>query len=539
MSAADPIAGSGAAPPLLRMADVHKHFGGVAALRGASLAVRAGEVHALIGQNGAGKSTLIKVLTGVHPLEPAQGDRGTVVFDGQPLALASPQAAAQVGIRTVYQELNLVGPLSVAENLFLGFEPRRFGPLIDWPRVRRDARALLDGLGVAVDERATVATLSAAEQQLVAIARVVSGGARLVVLDESTSSLDAREVELLFAIVRRLRDAGRAVLFVSHRLEELYALCDRVTVMRDGRTVRIAPMTEVSRLELVTTMLGRELPQAVATTPARPAAESPAGAGASSSGGAAAVAPAANAAAAPLLEIEDLAAPPRVGGVSFGVRAGQTLGLAGLLGAGRTETLRLLVGADRASAGRIRLAGQPLAPKSPGDALAAGIVYLAEDRKADGIFPGLSVRENLTLALLPRLARRGVVDRAAQDALVERFVARLGIKLASADQPIEQLSGGNQQKVLLARWLALAPRVLLLDEPTRGVDVGAKADIAGVIDELAASGMAIVITTSELAELVQLADAAVVLRDGRSVARLEGQALNEGALMVAMAAHVD
>jgi ribose transport system ATP-binding protein len=320
-------------------------------------------------------------------------------------------------------------------------------------------------------------------------------------------------VELLFSIVRQLKAAGRSVVFVSHRLDELFAVCDRVTVLRDGRTVKVSPIAQISKLELVTVMLGKELSAVHRERRQHRAAD----------GG------------VPLLAVHEVQAPPRLRSASLAVHAGQTLGLAGLLGAGRTELMRALFGADTVQAGRIELEGRPLQLRSPADAIAQGIAYLSEDRKTEGIFPDLSVRENLTIVLLPRLARAGVVDRARQQQIVQRFIERLGIKAHDAEQPVRELSGGNQQKVLIARWLAMQPKLLMLDEPTRGVDVGAKADIARLAGELAEAGMGILLTTSELEELVALSDAAVVVREGRTVARLDGQGLDEAALMSAMA----
>ncbi|HLL13057.1 MAG TPA: sugar ABC transporter ATP-binding protein, partial [Rubrivivax sp.] len=474
----------GPGQPLLALRDVHKHFRGVAALSGATLEVLPGEVHGLIGQNGAGKSTLIKIVTGVHALD-GPGDRGDMQFDGQPARFAGPGAARSAGISTIYQEVNLVPQRSVAENMFLGREPRRFG-LIDWRRVHAEAKRVLASFGLAIDERRAVQTLSTAEQQMVALARAVSFNARLVIMDESTSSLDEREVELLFSVVRKLKAEGRSVVFVSHRLDELFALCDRLTVMRDGKTVLVAPTSGLSKLELVTAMLGKTLAavqrEAASAPPAEPAA--------------------------PLLQVDGLRAPPRLRHADLALLPGQVLGLAGLLGAGRTELMRAVFAADRVAGGEIRINGRAVQPQSPADAMALGMAYLSEDRKAEGIFPNLSVRENISIAMLPRLASRGIVDRAQQQQLVQRFIAQLGIKAANAEQPLRELSGGNQQKALLARWIALSPSVLLLDEPTRGIDVGAKADIARLVQQVAAGGMGVVLTSSELEELLALCSAA-------------------------------
>ncbi|WP_228980240.1 sugar ABC transporter ATP-binding protein [Paraburkholderia gardini] len=492
------------------MQDIQISFGGVPALRSAQLSVAAGEVHALIGQNGAGKSTMIKILTGAY-----RRSGGTVRFEGREIDFRTPKEAREAGISTIYQEINLVPFRSVAENIFLGREPRRFG-LIDWRAVQQRAAALLESFGLQIDVKKPVGSHSTAIQQMVALARAVSTDARMVIMDESTSSLDEREVELLFNVVRKLRDDGRAVIFVSHRLDELYALCDRVTVMRDGQTVAQSAMADMGKLQLVTTMLGRTLAAVVQDdTAAREANLARRG--------------------AQTLSAKNLAAHPKVNDVSLDVHAGEAVGLAGLLGSGRTETMRLLFGADPATRGVLEIDGKPVALKSPQDAIARGLAYLTEDRKLEGIVPELSVRDNLTLVCLRTLSKHGIVDVKKQQEIVDQFIASLGIKLRSPDQPIRELSGGNQQKVLLARWLATQPRVLLLDEPTRGIDVGAKADVAKIVRELRDAGLAVLMSASELEELTAVADRAVVIRDGRTVAELNGGEMNEASIMDAIA----
>ncbi|WP_224102437.1 sugar ABC transporter ATP-binding protein [Paraburkholderia caribensis] len=485
-------------------------FGGVPALRGANLSVAAGEVHALIGQNGAGKSTMIKILTGAY-----RRSGGSVRFEGREIDFRTPKEAREAGISTIYQEINLVPFRSVAENIFLGREPRRFG-LIDWRDVQRRAFALLESFGLQIDVKKPAGSYSTAIQQMVALARAVSSDAKMVIMDESTSSLDEREVELLFTVVRKLRDDGRAVIFVSHRLDELYALCDRVTVMRDGQTVAQSAMKDIDKRQLVTTMLGRTLAAVVQDdSAAREANLARRGDKA--------------------ISARNLSAHPKVSDVSLDVHAGEAVGLAGLLGSGRTETMRLLFGADPVGRGTLSINGKDVALKSPQDAIARGLAYLTEDRKAEGIVPDLSVRDNLTLVCLRTLSKHGIVDVKQQQAIVDRFIASLGIKLRSPDQPIRELSGGNQQKVLLARWLAAQPSLLLLDEPTRGIDVGAKADVAKIVRELRDEGMAVLLSASELEELTAVADRAVVIRDGRTVAELDGAQMSESAIMDAIA----
>jgi ribose transport system ATP-binding protein len=491
---------------LLDMRGIDKAFGGVAAVRQATLAVAPGEVHALIGQNGAGKSTMIKILTGYY-----QKDAGEILFDGRDVAFPAPQAAQDAGISTIYQEINLVPYRSVTENICLGRERRRFG-LLDWPAMHRDAEALLSRFNMrGVDVRRPLMDYPTAVQQMVAIARAIGFSARLVIMDEPTSSLDDREVAVLFEVIRGLKADGVSVIFVSHKLDELYAICDRVTVMRDGRTVLAAPMVEVSKLDLVTTMLGRELSQVLH--------ERHLGAGE---------------AGPELLRVRNLARGRRVRDVSYDVRGGEIVGLAGLLGSGRTESARVVFGADRPDSGLIDVGGTG-APTDPASAIGAGVGYCSEDRKLDGIVPDLSVRENMTLALMPRLARGGRLDEARMREIAGRFIARLGIRCASPEQPIRELSGGNQQKVLLARWLCMNPRLLILDEPTRGIDVGAKAEILSLVRELAGQGLGVLMISSELEEVVDSASRIFVLRDGVTVAELGGDEISEQRVMEAMA----
>lgn len=500
--------------PLLSMHGIDKRFAGVAALSSASLEVGRGEVHALIGQNGAGKSTMIKILTGYY-----DRDGGEILFDGALSSVSSPQEAQAAGISTIYQEINLVPYRSVTENICLGREKRKYG-LLDWRAMHAEAEALLARFNVRLDVRRPVMTYSTAIQQMVAIARAIGFNAKLVIMDEPTSSLDEQEVTVLFDVIRQLKAAGVSVIFVSHKLDELYAVCDRVTIMRDGRTVRTATMTELSKLDLVTTMIGRQLDhpigQHIGTGPA-PGADSP---------------PA-------LLTVENLAAGRMVQDVNLDVRPGEIVGLAGLLGSGRTESVRVVFGADRAERGRVSLADAPHPITEPADAIRAGIGFLSEDRKLEGIVPSMSVRENLTLALMPQLARRGIVDEVKSREIVDRFIKRLGIKCSGPEQKIRELSGGNQQKVLLARWLCMNPRLLILDEPTRGIDVGAKAEILNLVRELAGQGLGVLMISSELEEVIEAASRVFVLREGRTVAELEGQAISEPAIMAAMAHGVE
>ncbi|HEU4986501.1 MAG TPA: sugar ABC transporter ATP-binding protein [Rhizobiaceae bacterium] len=492
---------------LLSMRDIDKSFSGVPVLAAASLEIERGEVMALVGQNGAGKSTLIKILTGAY-----RRDAGTVRFEDREVDFRSTAESQAAGIATIYQEINLAPHRSIAENIFLGREPRRFG-LLDRRRMNADAAALLRRFNLDINVDRPLDDFGAATRQMVAIARGVSQNARLVVMDEPTSSLDEREVALLFESIRTLKRDGVAIVFISHRLDELYAICDRVTIMRDGKTVLVSDMQSISKFELVRAMLGKELTAFTARTHGDDEkAKGPA-----------------------LVEASNLSAGLRVRDVSLSIGRGEIAGLAGLLGSGRTETARLIYAADEKDSGRIMVDGAEKNYSSPSEAIADGMSFVSEDRKVEGIIPEMSVRENLTLALLPRMQKLGMVDRAEQQRVVERFIKALGVKCASPDQPIGELSGGNQQKVLLARWLCMNPKLLIVDEPTRGIDVGAKAEILKLLRELADEGLAVLMISSELEELIAAADHVTVLSDGKSVASLLAAELSEERLMTAMA----
>jgi len=501
------------ADPLLAMRDINKRFQGVQALSAASLEVEPGEIMALVGQNGAGKSTMIKVLTGAY-----RRDSGSILFAGGPIDFASPQAAQRGGVSTIYQEINLVPFRSVAENIFLGREHRRCG-LLDWGRMNTEAAKLLRRFAVEIDVRQSLMEYSTAIQQMVAIARAVSFKAQLVIMDEPTSSLDEREVAVLFNVMRSLRAEGVAVIFVSHRLDELYQVCDRVTVMRDGRTVMTSRMADIDKLNLVAAMLGRNLETVRAHSTGFSTAHAAVG--------------------DMVLSAEGLRIGRKVRDARVEVREHEIVGLAGLLGSGRTEVARAIFGADPPDAGTIHIGGQAVLPQEPAQAIALGVGYCSEDRKADGIVPDMSVRENMTLSILPRLTSMGVVDEARQREIVDKFMKRLAIKASSAEQKIRELSGGNQQKVLLARWLCTDPKLLILDEPTRGIDVGAKAEIQALIRELADQGLGVLMISSELEEITEGADRVFVLSDGRTVADLPHAEASAAAIMAAMAHGAD
>jgi ribose transport system ATP-binding protein len=493
---------------VLEVTGVNKNFAGVHALRDVDFALRPAEVHALIGENGAGKSTLIKVMTGVH-----RPDSGTVRLAGRPRAFRNPLEAQAAGISTIYQEVNLVPLMSVARNLYLGREPRRFG-LVDVTRMNREATRLLGRYGVHVDVTRPLRTLGLGAQQMVALARAVQIEARVVIMDEPTSSLEPREVDMLFSVIRGLKEQGIAVVYVSHRLDELYAICDRVTVMRDGAVVHTGAMAGLERLRLVSLMLGREMSavrdkgSTAFDTERHDLREGQ-----------------------PALRARDLSVRHRLHGVSVDIRPGEVVGLGGLLGAGRSETAKAIVGALATEGGTVEVEGRPLHRRSPAAAIRNGVVMLPEDRKLEGIIPNLSVRENISLAALPRLSRAGLVSQAKQDEIVSFFMKRLRIKASGPEQKVGDLSGGNQQKVLLARWLCLNPKVLLLDEPTRGIDVGAKTEVQALIDELAGDGLGVLLISSDLEELIEGSDRVVVLKDGRVVGHLaEGEVTEEGLL---------
>jgi galactofuranose transport system ATP-binding protein len=500
--------------PTLEVRRVTKRFPGVLALDDVSFELRPGEVHALVGENGAGKSTLIKVITGVY-----RPDEGQVLFNGEEVSFADPRESQAAGISTIYQEINLIPLLSVAQNVFLGREPRNSLGLIDKASMNREAAEILERYGIQADVTAPLRSLGLGVQQMVAIARAISVDARAVIMDEPTSSLEAREVETLFGVIGQLREEGVGVIYVSHRLEELYEICDRVTVLRDGRVAHTGKLSDLSRLQLIAHMLGRELAEVEKE-------------------GATGFSEEHETAREPILVAQGLTQHPRLREVSLDVRPGEVVGLAGLLGAGRSETAKAIFGAEPLDSGSVRMEGKDIKTGSPGAAIKAGIAFLPEDRKLEGIIPDLSVKENIVAAAMPRLARAGMVSEKVQAELVEEFMQSLGIKASSPDQPVRELSGGNQQKVLLARWLCMNPKVLILDEPTRGIDVGAKAEIQKLVDDLAVKGLGVILISSELEEMTEGSDRVVALREGTVVGSLSEEEITEGNLME-MLAHGD
>jgi ABC-type sugar transport system ATPase subunit len=474
---------SGATSGLLQVRGVSKSFPGVQALLGVDVDIARGEVHAIIGENGAGKSTLMKILAGIY-----QPDAGSIMLDGQPITIDGPRRAMALGIAMIHQELNLAPNLSVAENIFLGRAPTR-GGLIDWRRLDQQARALLDALGIELNVRDTVEDLSVARQQMVEIAKALSLDARVIIMDEPTSALTERETATLFGIIGRLKTQGVAVVYISHRLDEIFRIAGRVTVLRDGRLVGGAPIGETSPTQLIALMVGREL---AALFPRDAIEPGP-----------------------PVLEARHVNRTGVLHDISFAVRRGEILGLAGLVGAGRTELARALFGADALDGGEILLDGQRVTIRGPRDAIRHGLGFVTEDRKLHGLVLGMSVRENATLAILRELTRFGLVSFARERQVADEYVRQLDIRTPSIDQEVVNLSGGNQQKVVLAKWLATRPRVLILDEPTRGIDVGAKAEVHALMNRLAATGVAILMISSELPEILGMSDRILVIRQGQ------------------------
>jgi simple sugar transport system ATP-binding protein len=504
--------------PVLELRGISKAFTGVQALNGVSLNLYPGEVHTLMGQNGAGKSTLIKVLTGVYA-----PDHGQILLAGQAIQPQSTLDAQNHGISTVYQEVNLCPNLSVAENIFIGRYPRKFGR-IDWTSMAKQAAELLERMQIRIDVTLPLAHYPLAIQQMVAISRSLLVSAKVLILDEPTSSLDEKEVDLLFSVLRGLREQGMAILFVTHFLDQTYAISDRITVMRNGEREGEYLAADLSRVELVNKMVG-------ATAAPGAAADRVVGvAGGASADGAGG--PRFGA----FLRALGLGRKGALQPMDLEIRQGEMLGLAGLLGSGRTEAARLLFGADKADTGSINIDGKDRSFSSPRDAIAAGIGFCSEDRKHEGAILDLSVRENLILALQARMGILRAIPLKRQQQLAEEYVKALGIKTASIETPIGSLSGGNQQKVLLARWLVTDPKLLILDEPTRGIDVRAKQEIMDYVSALCKKGMSILFISSELPEVLRVSDRIVVMRDRKQGGEYSRGALDETTVLHVIAA---
>ncbi|MFO1055681.1 MAG: sugar ABC transporter ATP-binding protein [Dongiaceae bacterium] len=489
--------------PVLRLEGIRKSFPGVQALKGVQFDVRAGEVHALLGENGAGKSTLIKIVSGVH-----QPDEGTLSLDGKPVRFGSPLEAQRAGIATIYQELLLFPELTVAENIFMGHAPRgRLG--IDWGAMREKARQLLASLDIHdLDPGRVVGTLSVGNRQRVEIAKALSHKARILIMDEPTAALTEHDVERLFAIVRLLRERGVGIVYISHRLEEIFILADRVTVFRDGEYVATKPVAETSHDDLIQMMVGRRIEALFPKLPAR--------------------------IGEPVLELKDVVRRPLTNGISLTLRAGEILGLAGLVGSGRSELAQVIFGITPADSGEIRLGGRPVRIGSPIAAKRLGIAYVPEDRGTQGLVRPMALRENVSLAVIEKLLRGPFIDRGAEARLAEDSVRKFNIRASGIGQIVNKLSGGNQQKVVLGKWLATEPKVLILDEPTRGIDVGAKAEIHRLMSELAQQGLAILMISSELTEVLGMSDRILVMREGRLAGEFPRAAASQEAIAGAM-----
>lgn len=493
---------------LIDIKGVSKAFPGVLALDQVDFCLRRGEIHGLMGQNGAGKSTLIKVLTGLYPR-----DDGEITFEGSPFSLSSPQEAPVYGISTLYQEINLIPALSVAENIYIGREPKRFGR-IDWKQIHSDAGQAIRKLDLDIDVTQPVSSYSVAVQQLVAITRALEISAKVLILDEPTSSLDLAEVAQLFKVLRRLKEEGMGILFITHFIDQVYEITDRITVLRNGAFIGEFETESLPRIELIGHMLGKD---PAALSEEQDAAEKDQRRKKS--------------AVEPLLEVQDLERKGSMSAFSLTINKGEVLGLAGLLGSGRSETARLLFGIDRATRGSIHLDGEDVNISSPRKAIDHLFAFCPENRKEEGIIEDLSIRENIILALQARLGIFRALPWSRQNEIAERYIELLSIKTPSASQMVKNLSGGNQQKVIIARWLATDPRFLILDEPTRGIDVGAKAEIEKLIVQLSEDGLAILFISSELEEVINCSDRIAVLRDRNILTELTGEEMEVTTIM--------
>ena len=474
-----------AAPPLaLEMRNITKTYPGVKALEEVSFELRPGEVHALVGENGAGKSTLMKILAGAQPM-----DSGEILLNGKTVHIDSPQRAMDLGIAIIYQEFNLVPYLNAAENIFLGREPRaRIPGFVDFGTMYREAQQIVDKLGVRLNVRTAVNRLSVAQQQMVEIAKATSQNAKIIVMDEPSATLTDHELHSLFALMRQLRDEGHSIVYISHRMEEIFEICDRVTIMRDGHWIATRLISELNREAVIKLMVGRELKQMIPKEPA-PQGE-------------------------PALTVRNLKRKGELHDISFEVRKGEVLGIAGLVGAGRTELARAIFGADPYDSGTIELFGKPVRIKSPQDAIRLGIGLVTEDRKQQGLVLGMAVRENITLANLGAVSVFNFIRAGREKEVARKYVGDLTVKTPTIEQAVQNLSGGNQQKVVLAKWLFTDSKVLIFDEPTRGIDVGAKTEIYQLMNALAARGAAIIMISSELPEVLGMSDRILVMHEG-------------------------
>jgi ribose transport system ATP-binding protein len=489
--------------PLVRIRDLSKAFAGVQALAGVHFELRAGEVHALVGENGAGKSTLMKVLAGVY-----QRDSGEILYDGSPVEIPSPRAAQGLGIQIIHQELNLMNHLTAAQNIFIGREPRsRFGLFLDEKRLNNQAAAIFERMHLALDPRTPVGELTVARQQIVEIAKALSFDSRVLIMDEPTAALNNAEIAELFRIIRKLKAQGVGIVYISHKMDELKQISDRVTVMRDGQHIATVPTSETPMETIIAMMVGRQLSTSHEVPP--DTSSNPT-----------------------IMEVRGLTRGTAIKDVSFNLRRGEILGLAGLMGAGRTEVARAIFGADPIDAGEVRIHGRPARIRSPQDAVAHGIGYLSEDRKQFGLATGLDVETNIVLASLPRfLKARFWLDEARIAATAREYVQRLAIRTPSIEQQVRLLSGGNQQKLVIAKWLLRDCDILFFDEPTRGIDVGAKSEIYKLLHALAAAGKAIVMISSELPEILRMSHRILVMCEGRLTGEIAAREATQEKIM--------
>jgi len=489
------------AAPVLQMQSISKTYPGVTALSAVDFAVLPGEVHALVGENGAGKSTLMKILAGADAK-----DSGRVLIDGSEVHIDTPQEAMRLGVSIIYQEFNLVPYMNAAENIFLGREPASAIPgVIDFGKMYADAEAIIGELGVALDVRAPINALSVAQQQMVEVAKATSRKARIIAMDEPSATLTEHELENLFALIRRLKAEGVSIIYISHRLEEVFQIADRVTVLRDGELVATKNVADTDREDIIRMMVGRELKESIPKVAAEPGDVA--------------------------LEVKHLNRAGILRDISFDVRRGEILGIAGLVGAGRTEVARAVFGADPIDSGEIRVNGKPVRIKSPRHAISLGIGLVTEDRKALGLVLGMAVRENISLANLGILSRLGFVSRRREREVARKYVEDVLIKTPSVEQAVQNLSGGNQQKVVLAKWLFTESKVLIFDEPTRGIDVGAKTEIYQLMNRLAANGVAIIMISSELLEVLCMSDRILVMHEGEIAGELSREEATQERIM--------
>jgi rhamnose transport system ATP-binding protein len=486
--------------PVLSLRGISKTFPGVRALSGVRLDLYPGQVTALVGENGAGKSTIVKILTGIY-----QPSEGTILVDGHETRFPTAEAAGAAGVTAIHQETVLFDELTVAENIFIGHAPRsRFG-LIDWPAMEAEARTLLASIGAALDPGLKLRDLGIASRHLVAIARALSIDARVVIMDEPTAALSHKEIAELYELVETLKAQGKAILFISHKFDEIFRIADRWTVFRDGQFIDEGLIADVTEARLVQLMVGRSVDQIFPKRPAR--------------------------IGAPVLQVEGYSHPTEFADIGFTLSAGEILGFYGLVGAGRSEVMQALFGITRPSAGVCRIDGRPVEIRSTAEAVAAGIVYVPEDRGRQGAVRGLPIYQNVTLPSLAKVSRHGFLRMAEEFALARNYTRRLDLRAASLDQDVALLSGGNQQKVVIAKWLATRPRVIILDEPTKGIDIGSKAAVHDFMSELAAEGLAVIMVSSEIPEVLGMSDRVIVMREGRIVAEVAGAAMTPETLV--------